>query len=139
MSYDARTRALNQLGEAPLRQGTLHSERGDKPRCGSRVLLPSLLEISQIRRWLVLARGHEQAITADEVVLRADLNMCVALARKFRPNWLRVGVAQILLVNRPWPRERVIYHGDLVMKYVSVFLVEINALFEDGLIVVVQW
>ena len=66
------------------------------------------------------------------------MNVCVALARKFWPNWLRVGVAQILLIDRPWPRERVIYYGDLVMKYVGICPVEIDALFEDRLIVVVQ-
>ena len=46
---------------------------------------------------------------------------------------------KILLVKRPWPGERVIYYGDFVVKYVGIFLVEIDALFEDRLIVVVQW
>src|SRR5262249_24359754 len=107
--------------------------------CLSRRLLPSLPEISQVRRRLVLARGHKQALGADEIVLLADLNVCVALAGKVWPNWLRVGIVQILFVNRPWSGERVIYYGDFVVKYVGIFLVEIDALFEDRLIVVVQW
>ena len=63
--------------------------------------------------------------------------MGVALARKIRPDRLRVRVAQVLLVDGPWPRQRVINNGDLVMKYVGVCLIEKDALLEDRLVVVV--
>src|SRR6516165_3556725 len=105
-------------------------------RVFERRLLPTLLEISQIGGRLVLARGHQVAIATDEIVLLADLNMSVALARKIRPDRLRVRVAQVLLVDGPWPRQRVINNGDLVMKYVGVRLIEKDALLENEWVVV---
>src|SRR5262245_39301098 len=122
----------------PQRARLRRSMRGDGARRGGCRLLPALLEISRIGRWLVLARGHQVAIATDEIILRADLNMGIPLARKFRPDRLRVGVAKILLIDRPWPCERVIYYGNLVVKYVGICFVEIDALFENRLIVVVQ-
>jgi hypothetical protein len=59
-----------------------------------RPLVPrTLLEISQIRRRLILARGHQVTVATDEIVLAADLNMCVTLTEKFRPDRLRIRIA----------------------------------------------
>ena len=120
--------------------GSRHRLAGKPAARGSvfeRRLLPTLFEISQIGGRLVLARGHQVAIATDEIVLLADLNMGVALARKIRPDRLWVRVAQVLLVDGPWPRQGVINNGDLVMKYVGVRLIEKDALLEDRLVVVV--
>src|SRR5262249_17394863 len=64
-----------------------------------RPLLLSLFEISQIRRRLVFADWHQQAVTAHEITFLADGNHRVAHVfgtADFAPAETRIGVAHIL-------------------------------------------
>jgi len=54
------------------------------------------------------------------------------------PQWLRAGIAVIAARHRPWPRQRMVDGGDLVVQDVGIALVEIDALLDDGLVVVMQ-
>src|SRR6516164_9879415 len=109
-------------------------------RCGSnsssRALSLRRLEILQVRRRLVIAGGHEVAVSAEEVVLLADDDLIVALHARalvpFRP-W--IGVAAKRLVDAPWPRQSVVVDGDLVVQDVGIVLVEMKALLEHRLVV----
>src|SRR6266852_4944170 len=59
-----------------------------------------LVEIFQIRRRLVLAHWHQVAVTADVVVVGADLDVAVVLGtRVFEPDW--VILAAVGLGDRP--------------------------------------
>src|SRR5262245_14289583 len=106
------------------------------------MLTPSLAgarEISEVGRLLSLLGGHQQAVAADHVVLLADLHVVVALAAYgLNPQRLRIGIAAIGLAHRPWPGQGIVDYGDVEDEHVGVALVEIDALFHDRLIVVVQ-
>src|SRR5262249_57196975 len=66
-----------------------------------------LLEITQIRRRLVLAARHEQAVGAEHVILPADAGMRIVLRTDFLdPIVARIGVAWIFLFHGPLPRQR---------------------------------
>src|SRR6266853_3716776 len=94
-----------------------------------RASLPRLLEIPQIRRCLVLFGGHEQPIPAQEIVLRANDDLVVALcAGREAPVRMGVGVAPECLVDAPRPRKGVVEHRDLVVQDVWVVLVEVETL-----------
>src|SRR5882672_11274723 len=108
----------------------------------SRTLTPSLAlacKILDVGRTLSLLGGREEPDAADHVVLPADLHVIVALAAYFLdPLGLRVALPAVGLVHRPRPRERVVDHGHVEDERVGVALVEIDALFHNRLIVVVQ-
>src|SRR5947209_15171132 len=66
--------------------------------------LRRLLEISQIRRWLVLLDRHQQAVGADRVGLPADRDDHVALGTAADdPARTRIGAVHVFLVHRPGP------------------------------------
>src|ERR1700730_8263564 len=84
---------------------------------------PRLLEVSQIGWRLILLGGHQEAISAQEIVFRADDDLVVALgAESLAPVRMRIGVAPKGLVDAPGPRQGVVEHGDLVMKEVRIIL-----------------
>src|SRR6202023_1704527 len=102
-------------------------------------LLLRLLEIPRVGRLLALARGHQQAVGAQEIVLLADGHVAVAFrADEFGPIGPRVGIADIGPGHRPRPRQGMIKHRDLVVHEALVGLVERDALLEDRLVVMVQ-
>src|ERR1700681_703263 len=96
--------------------------------------LPCLVEVTQIRRRLVLAGRHQNAVAAEEIDLLVDRDQAAALrAIGLVPfGMLVIGVAQIFLVHGPRPRQRMVDHGDLVMQDVAVGLVDIDPLLEHG-------
>src|SRR5262249_34520895 len=49
-----------------------------------------------------------------------------------------LALANITLVHRPWPREGVVHDGDFVVQDVRIALVEIDALLDNCLVVVMQ-
>src|SRR5580698_7770101 len=100
---------------------------------------PRWLEITQIRRRLVLFRGHEETIAAHKIDLIADGNMNVVLGAYgfFPPDGLFSWRAAIILGDDPRTGERVVDRGDFVMQHVGIGLIEIDALPDDGLIVMV--
>src|SRR5258708_16650441 len=103
-------------------------------------LLPRLFEIVQIRRRLILAGWHQEPIGAQVIGFIADLRPRVAfLADEFVPIGPRVGIANIAAGHSPRARQGVIVDGDLVAYDVPVVLVEIDALLEDRLVVMMQW
>src|SRR6266566_1754045 len=104
-----------------------------------RALFPRLLEIAQIRRRLILAGWHQQPVGAQEIGFIPDLRPQIAfVAYEFVPIGPRVGVANVAAGHRPRARQGVIVNGDLVAHDAPVALVEIDALLEDRLIVMMQ-
>src|SRR5215831_9074636 len=99
-----------------------------------------LREVLQVRRRLVLACRHQEAVGTEKVVLSADLDVNVAFsADRFRPNRLLPGRnAAIFLDRRPRSRQRIVDGRDLVDDDVRVGLVGIEPLLDDGLVVLVQ-
>src|SRR5216684_5928876 len=102
--------------------------------------LPGLLEIAQIRRWLVLVGGHQQAVRAQEIGLPPNIDMDVGLgANVLVPPDRLLGLgATVVLRDGPRARQRVIDDGDFVVQHVGIAFVEIDALLDDALIVPVQ-
>src|SRR5262245_29855984 len=107
----------------------------------SRTLAPSLArarKIFEVRRSLALLGRHQQPVAADHVVLPADLHVIVALTADFlNPYRLRIALSAISLEYRPRPYQRMIDHGDFEDKRIGIGLVEMDALFDDGLVVIV--
>src|SRR6516225_11473799 len=102
-------------------------------------LLLRLSEISQIRRRLVLSRRHQVAVFTHPIDLRADAkewNSLVADILGPVRQWIEG--APVVLHHRPWTGQCMVGHGDFVMQEVSIGLVEVDALLDDGLIVLVQ-
>src|SRR5580693_7530232 len=92
------------------------------------------LEISQVRRRLVALARHQHAVGAEEIVLLADQDMVIVLrAVPLEPDL--PGVAPVGLGDGPWPGQRVVDGGDLVVQNAGVGAVEIDALLEDGRVV----
>src|SRR5262249_14218174 len=130
-------------------QASLFLLRQPRPRraalsCNPRaptLLFPRLLEITQIRRRLILVSRHQLAIgRVNNVSLIADLDPDVVLwAGLQQPYRARILLAHGLLDFGVRPRHGVIYHGDLVIERVAVRLVEIEPLLDDGLVVLVKW
>src|SRR5215475_6571115 len=104
-------------------------------------LLPRLPEITQIRRGLILIGRHQLAIgCVNNVSLVADLDPNVVLrAGLQQPHRARILLADSLLYFGVGPRHGVVYHGDFVIQRVTVGLVEIEPLLDDGLVVLVKW
>src|SRR6266849_6198455 len=122
--------------------GAIGPAKGTDPvaPCGLQILLfPRLLEITQVRRRLILAGWHQQPIGAQEIGFLADLRPQIAfVADEFVPIGSRVGVANIAASHCPRARQGVIVNGDLVAHDAPVVLVEIDALLEDRLVVMMQ-
>src|SRR5262249_34368969 len=98
-----------------------------------------LLEITQIRRRLVLAGRHEQAVGAEHVILPADADMRIVLGTDFLdPIVVRIGVPGIFLLHAPWPGQRMVDGGDFVPEHRRIGLVEIEPFLHHGLIIAVQ-
>src|SRR5262249_1413990 len=101
---------------------------------------PSLrrpLEVSQVRRRLILLDRHQETVGAHHVVLLADEDLLVALmACVLGPE--RVLARPVFPRHPPGPGERVIDHRDVGAQHVGIGLVEIDALLDDGLVVLVQ-
>ena len=77
----------------------------------ARAILPifglplGFLEISQVRRCLILLCGHEQTIRTRKIVLLTNKDLGVVLwAADFGPVRPRIGVANIFLVGGPGAR-----------------------------------
>src|SRR5262245_18502249 len=104
--------------------------RSSSPLLNSSLVSPlalALLEIVQVRRRLVLARRHQQAVRAQHVVLLADGDVCIALgADVLEPD--EVVLAAILLGHHPGTAERIVDGGDLIEQNVGTVLVEGDAL-----------
>src|SRR3989442_1496074 len=78
--------------------------------------LPRLLEISQVRRRLVLAGRHQHVIAAQEINLLADGDQRAALGTiGLVPVGARTWVAHISFVHGPRPGQGMVDHGDFVM------------------------
>src|SRR5215470_9094797 len=83
--------------------------------------LPRLIEISQVRRLLVLFCGHQHAIRAWKIIFLADENLRVVLgATDLGPLRPRVGITNVLLVHGPGPRQCVVGHRDFIVKDVWI-------------------
>src|SRR6202051_302803 len=96
--------------------------------------LPSLIEIFQIRRRLVLLDRHQHPVRAPEIHFLADKDMRVALAAAvLGPN--HVLDAAVVLDGRPWPRQGIIHRGHFVVKQVRIGSIEIEALLDHALVV----
>src|SRR5258708_4642648 len=96
--------------------------------------LPRLIEISRVRRRLVLAGRHQQTIRAHEIILLADRELLVVLAAIILgPVRTRILIAHVFLVDGPRSRQGMVDHGNFVMKDVGIDLVAVEPLLEDGL------
>src|SRR5882724_5536990 len=72
-----------------------------------------LLELAQVRRRLILAGRHQEAVGAEEILLLADLHLVLVLAA----DGLEPGRFPLPVIgprHRPRARERIIDHGDVV-------------------------
>src|SRR5581483_11166926 len=102
-----------------------------------RASLRLVLEIGQVRRRLAFAGGHQLAVAAEVVLLLADPYLVLILAADgLHP--VR-GLVPIGAQHRPWPRERMVEHGDLVVQGVLVGLVEEDAFLDHRLAILVEW
>lgn len=100
-------------------------------------LLRRFFEKFQIRRRLILARGHQVAVIAHEVALLPDIDMMVILdAEVLGPQ--HFGGATVAPGHRPWTGQGMVERRDVVVQHVPVGLVEVNPLLDDGLIILVQ-
>src|SRR3984893_509138 len=98
-----------------------------------------LIEISQIRRLLLVSGRHQVAVLAHLVGLVPDMNEWnLLVANILWPVRQRIEVAPIVLHHRPGTRQCVVGHGDFVMKDVAVGLIEIDALLDDAFAILMQ-
>ena len=85
----------NQGTGTRIRAGIVVSRGRARPRTAS---LLHLSEIFQIRRLLVLLGRHQQAVTADEVIVVLDLDMRVVLgADRLQPIRPGIGIARVAI------------------------------------------
>src|SRR5262249_45649700 len=90
-------------------------------------------------RRLALAGRHQVAVSTYEIMFLAHAHMRIVLrANVFTPNWPRTGIAPVVLGHRPWARQRVVDHRDLVVHHIAVCFVERDALLDDALIILVK-
>ncbi len=113
------------------RPRTSSSLRSARPRA-SRALYSSIsLEIAQVRRRLILAGRHQEAVGAKEILLLADLHLVLVLAA----DGLEPGRFPLPVVgprHRPGTRKRIIDHRDVVAQDRSGCPVEVDALVHHG-------
>src|SRR5262249_57436445 len=84
----------------------IRSPRRRARAASRRLLLLRLVEISQIRRGLILLRGHQVSFRAQEVILRADDHMVVVLStNRLAPDRMFFCVAKVLLGDGPRTRQ----------------------------------
>src|SRR5713101_5088168 len=95
-------------------------------------------EISQIWRWLVLARRHQKTVRAQKVIFLADTDVAVGFgADIFVPN--RMVFTLVVPHDRPGAGQRMVDRRDFGVKEVAVGLVEVDPFLDDSLVVLVQW
>src|SRR5258708_3099219 len=99
-----------------------------------------LLEITQIGRRLVLHGGHQEAVAAEVINLLADADMCISFAanRVAEPSRLVGRDASVGFVYKPRAGQGMIDGGNVGVPANRVGLVEIDALLDNGLVVLVQ-
>src|SRR5215471_213954 len=103
------------------------------------MLLLRRLEIPQVRRVLAFQHWHQPAVGADEIGFLADSGPGITLgADEFSPDRLRIGISAQIPDHRPWPGQRMIDDGDLIVQDVLVSLVEREAFLEHRFVVMVQ-
>src|SRR5215475_6801052 len=103
------------------------------------LLLLRLLKIAQIRRLLSFFHRHQEAVGGHEIALLADVDVLIVLGAIIEvPDDVWIGLTHVSLGHRPRPRQRIVDAGDLVDQNILVRLVEIDALLDDALAVVVQ-
>src|ERR1043166_8084576 len=122
------------------RSGTKTNHCGaSAPSSPLRLLLR--LEVAQVGRRLILARGHQLPVGADHVDLVAELDMRVVLrADRLAPpvGLVDLGVAAVVLCDRPGMRQRIVDSGYLVLNDVVVLLVRGETFLHDGIAVLVH-
>src|SRR5207302_6148811 len=103
-------------------------------------LISSLFEVPQIWWRLVFFGRHQIAVRTEIVVFLAQANPNVGLGTDLLgpPGGPGVFVARVILGHRPGTRIGMIDQRDLIMQDVRVGLVEIDALLDDALIVLVS-
>src|SRR5262249_30524249 len=95
-------------------------------------------EISQIWRWLVLARRHQKTVRAQEVIFLADTDVAVGFgADIFVPD--RTLFTLVIPRYRPGAGQRMVDRRDFGVKEVAVGLVEVDPFLDDSLVVLLQW
>src|SRR5436309_10358676 len=94
-------------------------------------------EVSQIRRRLVLPGRREIAIIADRVDLLAQRHVLIVVRTEVLDP-LHIAVAAIASRHGPRTGERIVDGGDLVMEEIGIALVEIDALPDGRLVVLMQ-
>src|SRR5215813_5564948 len=99
--------------------------------------LARLLEVSQVRRWLVLADRHQEAIRALEVPVLADDDVVVSLVAKiFRPQ--RLVLTIVVPRHRPGPGQRVVDGRDLRMKKIRLLRFAVDSFLDHGPVVLMH-
>src|SRR5262245_28646967 len=89
LALRCRKGAIHPIIRSPRRRGRAASRR---------LLLLRLVEISQIRRRLILLRGHQVAIGAQEIILLADDHMMVVLGtNRLAPDRVFFCIAKVLV------------------------------------------
>src|SRR5215469_6529419 len=112
----------------------------NEPRNGSRGSLPRRLEISKIGRRLILLGRHQQAASAQIVGLLADPDVALPIgADVFGPSGPRIEGAAVALGHAPGSRQGMVYHRDLIVEQIGIGLAKVEPLFDDALIVRMQW
>src|SRR5262249_27077378 len=101
---------------------------------------PRSIEVSQIRRRLILLDRHQEAIGAQEVVFLADDNVNIIFSTDVLspPDWLVRRYAAVILDDRPGARQRIVDRGDFIMEKIEIGFVEINPFPDDGPTVLVE-
>src|SRR5262249_9335334 len=99
------------VDQSKLRQSTAKLRRGfNRVICSPS--LPRLIEMAQIRRRLVLAARHQEAVAAQVIKLVADADQGGAVgAIGFGPFGMLRGPAHVTLVDGPGARERIVHDG----------------------------
>src|SRR5262249_9509954 len=122
---------------ASMRHDKPHDQSPRVTRAAPKLLLRRL-EVSQVRRRLILLDRHQVAVAAHHVIVLADPDVMIVLGAMVEIPDHIAAFALILLGNGPGPRERIVDGGDLVEQDVLVRLVDGDALLDDGLAIVVQ-
>src|SRR5258705_2033643 len=99
-------------------EGGPKNRRGEafaSPRLSS--LFLCLFEISQVRRWLILAGRHQHAVRAEEIIVAAENDLGVVLTTiVLGPIGVRVWVANVSFIYRPRPCQGMVDYGDFIVK-----------------------
>src|SRR5260370_5129557 len=112
-------------------------------RYGITLLPGSLLrsiEVPQVRRRLVLLGGHQEPVGTEkiDVLVDADVNIAFGAETLVKPDWFIAHDAPKGPIDHPWPGQRMVDRGDVVVQQIRIGLVEIDALLDNGLVVSVQ-